>query len=196
MDDETDAAREYDRLRSELADFVMDALAQRVAEGQQPQLSQALVEAIERRVDEAVSERLGRVEWPDPDAFADSVIAAAAARGGAVGGDRIETGATRARRNSEGRSDYRGPPERRRRMGAGSWILIALVGLGLVAAAIFFLPRLWSGATNTVVVNASDVATNTLEPTPDGAANAQQPPANAAAPTSAGADVNAVGQNP
>ncbi len=45
MDDEADAAREYDRLRAELADFVLNALAERMAQGQQPQLSQALVEA-------------------------------------------------------------------------------------------------------------------------------------------------------
>jgi hypothetical protein len=195
MDDETDAAREYDRLRAELADFVMDALAQRVAEGQQPQLSQALVEAIDRRVDQALSERIGRVEWPDPDAFADSVIAAAAARGGGGGGgDRIETSATRARRNSEGRSTYRDPPERERRMGAASWLLIGALAVGVIVAAIFLLPRFFSAPTNTVVMN---VAANAIEPTPDGAANAQQPPpANSAVPTSAGADVNMAGQTP
>ena len=192
MDDEADAAREYDRLRAELADFVLDALAERVAQGQQPQLSQALVEAIDRRVEEAVAARIHRSEWPDPDSFADSVIAAAAGRAG-TSGDRIE-GSTARRRSSAG--DDRGnrsEPRRPRRLTPGQIGIVALLSIAIVAAAAFFLLRAWNNpTTNTVVMN---VQTNTLEPTPDGAANAQQPPAGgAAAPTSAGAPENVQGQ--
>jgi len=194
MDDEADAAREYDRLRAELADFVLDAVARRVAEGGQPELSRALTEAIERRVDEAVSARLGKVEWPDPDAFADSVITAAAARGGNGAGDRIETSASRARRSGESRS---APPRRGRRMSAGQWALIALIGIAALAALAYFVTQgrdlTTNSATNSFIVN---TATGVIEPTPDGAANAQQPPASGAAPTSAGADVNTAGQVP
>jgi len=182
MDDEAEAAREYDRLRAELADFVLDALSERMARGDQPRLSQALAEAIDRRVDEAVSARLGRVEWPDPDGFADAVIAAAAGRAGA---ERQE--GARARRGE--RVDERPAAPRKRRLGAGQIALLALLGLGIIAAATLLFLRGWNQAdTNTVVMN---VQTNTLEPTPDGAANAQQPPVNAAAaPTSAGAIQN------
>src|SRR5690348_7915788 len=82
--DESDYAREYERLRAELTDFVVDALAQRVASGEQPELSKALVEAIDRRVNAAIDARLANIEWPDPDAFADQVIAAAGGRSGAL----------------------------------------------------------------------------------------------------------------
>lgn len=191
MDDEADAAREYDRLRAELADFVLDALAERIAEGRQPELSQALVDAIDRRVDHALATRVGGADFPDPDAFADAVIAAAAGRPGA-GGDRHDAASTRARRNSEGDRGGRSEPQRSRRLSGGQMGLIALLGIAILAAAAFFLLRGWSTpTTNTVVMN---VATNTLEPTPDGAANAQQPPAGGTAtPTSAGAPENIQG---
>jgi hypothetical protein len=192
MDDEAEAAREYERLRAELADFVLDALAERIAEGRQPELSQALVEAIDRRVDQAVSARVGRAEFPDPDAFADSVIAAAAGRSPATGG-RDEAGAARSRRSSETDRSARSGQRPARRLSGGQKALIALLGIAILAAAAFFLLRGWSTpTTNTVVMN---VATNTIEPTPDGAANAQQPPpGGTAAPTSAGAPENVQGQ--
>jgi hypothetical protein len=190
MDDEADAAREYDRLRAELADFVLDALAERIAAGHEPELSQALVDAIDRRVDHALAARVGNAEFPDPDAFADSVIAAAAGRSG--GGDRYGAASTRARRNSEGDRGDRSEP-RSRGLGGGKIALIALLGIAILAAAGYFLLRGGSTpGTNTVVMN---VATNTMEPTPDGAANAQQPPpGGTAAPTSAGAPENVQGQ--
>lgn len=59
MDDDADAAREYERLRAELAEFVLGVLTERLAAGQEPQLSQALIDAIDRRVDDAVAARLG-----------------------------------------------------------------------------------------------------------------------------------------
>ncbi|HEY0114486.1 MAG TPA: hypothetical protein VGB54_02085 [Allosphingosinicella sp.] len=190
MDGEADAAREYERLRAELADFVVDALAQRMAAGEQPELSQALIEAIDRRVDQAVSARLAQAEWPDPDAFADSVIAAAAGRSdGAGDGDRA-----RSRRSDEDRyaRSHRDSPKAK--MTAGRIGLIALIGILVIAAATYFLLRGWSSpASNTVVMN---VQTNSIEPTPDGSANALQPPGNAAAPTSAGTAQNVQGQIP
>jgi hypothetical protein len=191
MDDEADAAREYDRLRAELADFVLDALAERIAAGHEPELSQALVDALDRRVDHALAARVGNAEFPDPDAFADSVIAAAAGRSG--GGDRYGAASTRARRNSEGDRGDRSEP-RSRGLGGGKIALIALLGIAILAAAAYFLwPRSSTPtATNTQVMN---LVTNTMEPTPDGAANAQQPPpGGTAAPTSAGAPENVQGQ--
>jgi hypothetical protein len=192
MDDEADAAREYDRLRAELADFVLDALAERMAQGQQPQLSQALVEAIDRRVEEAVAARVGRAEWPDPDSFADSVIAAAAGRAGASG-DRGEGSAAKARRTGgDEERGARSQPRRPRRLTSGQIGLLALLGIAIIAAAGYFMMRAWnSPTTNTVVMN---VQGNMIEPTPDGGANAQLPPAGTAAPTSAGAPENVQGQ--
>jgi hypothetical protein len=191
MDDQADAAREYDRLRAELADFVLDALAERIAEGRQPELSQALVDAIDRRVDHALSTRVGGTEFPDPDAFADAVIAAAAGR--SAGGDRYDAASTRARRNSEGDRGGSSGPQRSRRLSGGQIGLIALLGIAIIAAAAYFMFRGGSTpATNTVVMN---VATNTMEPTPGDGANAQQPPPGATAvPTSAGAPENVQGQ--
>lgn len=61
MDDQTDAAREYERLRAELAEFVLEILSERIATGKEPELSQALIDAIDRRVDAAVDERLGKL---------------------------------------------------------------------------------------------------------------------------------------
>jgi hypothetical protein len=200
MDDEADAAREFERLRAELANFVLDAIAERIAQGHQPQLSQALVEAIDRRVDEAVAAKVGRAEWPDPDSFADAVIAAAAGRGGSSH-DHSSGSASRARRSaSSGASSGSGgesrsrasEPRRGGRLTGGQIALIVLLGIVIVGAATYFLMRGWNpAATNTVVMN---VATNTLEPTPDGAANGQLPPAGGTAtPGSAGAPENIQG---
>ncbi len=61
MSDDADAAREYERLRAELAEFVLEILSERIATGKEPELSQALVDAIDRRVDAAVDERLGKL---------------------------------------------------------------------------------------------------------------------------------------
>lgn len=61
MDDQTDAAREYERLRAELAEFVLEVLSERIATGKEPELSQALVDAIDRRVDAAIDDRLGKL---------------------------------------------------------------------------------------------------------------------------------------
>lgn len=188
MDGEAEAAGEYERLRAELADFIVDALAQRMAAGEQPELSRALIEAIDRRVDEAVSARLASVEWPDPDAFADSVIAAAAGRGAS------DVDRPRSRRiveESAGRSRRDPPPPRR--LSNGRIAVIALIGILAVAAAAYFLLRGWSGSgvTTQTVGNVTFI-----EPTPDGSANVLQPPGNAAAPTSAGTVQNVQGPNP
>jgi hypothetical protein len=193
MDGEAEAAGEYERLRAELADFLVNALAERMAAGEQPELSRALAEAIDRRVDQAVSARLASVEWPDPDAFADSVIAAAAGRGGVSSAAGSEGARPRSRRADEDGGDrHRPQPTRERNMNAGKIGLIALVALALVAAAAYFLLRNSpTGATNTVVMN---VQTNSIEPTPDGSGALQT--GNAAAPTSAGADQNVQGPTP
>jgi hypothetical protein len=192
MDDEAEAAREYERLRAELADFVLDALAERIAQGRQPELSQALIEAIDRRVEQAVSVRVGSAEFPDPDAFADNVIAAAAGRSPGPGA-RDDGGAVRARRTSETERSGRSDPRPTRGLTGGQKGLIALLGVAIIAAAAFFMLRAWNTpTTNTVVMN---VTANSIEPTPDGAANAQQPPAGGTdLPTSAGAPENVQGQ--
>jgi hypothetical protein len=59
MDDDADSAREYERLRAELAEFVLGVLTERLAAGDEPKLSQALIDAIDRRVEDAVAARLG-----------------------------------------------------------------------------------------------------------------------------------------
>ncbi len=190
MDDEADAAREYERLRAELADFVLDALAERIAAGQEPRLSQALVEAIDRRVDEAVAARIGRTEWPDPDAFADSVIAAAAGRGG-------DGAAARARRADPAPPrSRREPPPREPRLKRGHWIMLALIAVAIIAAATYFFLNRTSGPVKTESsVNGVDVIT--FAPPEGNGANAQQPPpGNASAPTSAGAVQNVQGPTP
>lgn len=76
MDDEAEAGRELERLRAELTGFVVDAMAERMASGAQPELSAALAEAIDRRVDRAVEARLAETRWPDPDKLAAQVAAA------------------------------------------------------------------------------------------------------------------------
>lgn len=76
MDDEAEAGREYERLRAELTGFVVDAMAERMASGAQPELGAALAEAIDRRVDSAVEARLAETRWPDPDKLAAQVVAA------------------------------------------------------------------------------------------------------------------------
>lgn len=95
MDDEAEAKRELDRLRAELTGFVVDAMAERMADGSQPQLGAQLAEAIDRRVDTAVEARVAKLRWPDPDDFAADVIAAA--RGG-------DGGAARAARPGAGKA--------------------------------------------------------------------------------------------
>ena len=82
MDDEAEVSREYERLRAELTAFVLDSMSERMAAGDRPELSAALVEAIDRRVDSAVANRLASADWPDPEAFAQKVIAAARRQGG------------------------------------------------------------------------------------------------------------------
>lgn len=165
MSDEADAAREYDRLRAELAEFVLQALSEQIAAGQQAQLSQALVDAIDRRVDEAVAARLAAVEWPDPDAFAESVIAAA-------GGGRVPDAARR-------RSPIRREAEAPARRISGRMVMAGIAGIALVALATFLVLRGWSGPTNTVVMNAQ---TKQIETPPAPAENVPQPVANEAVP--------------
>lgn len=87
MDDEAEAGRELERLQAELTEFVVEAVAARMTSGEQPQLARALVEAIDRRVDQAVDAKVSGTRWPDPEEFADQVLAAAARRGGPGGGD-------------------------------------------------------------------------------------------------------------
>ena len=59
MDDDAESAREYERLRAELAEFVLGVLTERLAAGDEPKLSQALIDAIDRRVEAAVAARAG-----------------------------------------------------------------------------------------------------------------------------------------
>ena len=174
MDSEADYAREYERLRAELADFVLNAVAEQMASGERPELSQKLAEAIDRRVDEAVAARLAQADWPDPDSFADQVLAAAAGRGG--GGDYRP----RARKSEDVRRPARKPAA------SGGFtrvqaIILGIIVLGIAAALIYFF----------FLRTPAPVRTETrgnvtfIEPTPDGATNVQQPPANGVAPPAA-----------
>ncbi len=120
MDDQTDAAREYERLRAELAEFVLEILSERIATGKEPELSQALIDAIDRRVDAAVDERLGKL------GPADATRPAAARR------------STPVRRNTP-------EPNNRFRL-----ILLAAIGAAALVAIVFLVIRyLPAGPTNT-----------------------------------------------
>jgi hypothetical protein len=140
MDDGADASREYERLRAELAEFVLNALAERISAGQEPQLSQALIDAIDKRVDAAVEERLARAEWPDPNEFADAVIDAAGGRDG----NRIAASASRARGpgsraktgSARGKAADQGPRLTNVQIG-----LLALIGFAVVAVITLFVLR-------------------------------------------------------
>lgn len=120
MDDQTDAAREYERLRAELAEFVLEILSERIATGKEPELSQALIDAIDRRVDAAIDEKLGKL------GPADATRPAAARR------------STPVRRSA---------PEPNNRF---KLILLAAVGAAALVAIVFLVIRyLPSGPTNT-----------------------------------------------
>lgn len=136
MNGDAEAARELDRLRTELLEFVVDALGERMANGDYAELSDRLVEAIDRRVDQAVAARLADTDWPDPDRFVDEVLAAA---GGRAGDDAAV------------RSTRRPAPARR---GGLTPLQIGLLMLGaviLTAAATYLVLQIWSGPTTTNV---------------------------------------------
>ena len=137
MNGDADAARELDRLRTELLEFVVDALGERMANGDYAELSERLVEAIDRRVDQAVAARLADTDWPDPDRFVDDVLAAAAGRAGEV--DRTPHRTAGAPR--------RGRPSN---LQLG---LIMLAAVVLTAAATYFVLQIWSGTTTTNVTS-------------------------------------------
>jgi hypothetical protein len=190
MDDGAEASREYERLRAELADFVLNALAERIASGKEPRLSDALVEAIDRKVDAAVEERLTRSKWPDPDAFARDVLAAAGAQGSGGGerppasASRPRSGETRSRNTASGKSTARSTKLTNLQIA-----LFTLIGIAIVAVITTFVLRNMSGTGTTMVRNQQ---TNQIEAEQP---NGQQPqdPANAA--TSAGAVTNVQGEN-
>lgn len=169
QDNEADHAAEGERLRAELAEFVLDALAQRAASGEQPQLAQAIADAIDRRVEQAVAARVGQVQFPDPDSFADQVIAAAAARG--FGGG--EPPRLRARSGEE-------PSVRRSSgMAIGNFsrlhiILISIIVVIIGALATYFVLNRGGAPTRSETVN--NVTFITPEPTPDGGSNVVLPP--------------------
>lgn len=140
MNGDADAARELDRLRTELLEFVVDALGERMANGDYAELSDRLVEAIDRRVDQAVAARLADTDWPDPDRFVDEVLAAAGGRAGEIDPARST------RRTSA--APRRGRPSN---LQLG---LIMLAAVVLTAAATYFVLQGWSGGTTTTNVAA------------------------------------------
>lgn len=179
MDDDAEVARELDRLRGELLEFVVDALGERMANGEYAELSERLVEAIDRRVDQAVAARLADTDWPDPDRFVDEVLASAAGRAGE--GETVRT----TRR-----------PATAARKGGLSTVQLAVLMVGavlLTALATYFVLQSWSGTTTTnvaapiapdpVVYDANGVQIqpgNTASPAPPATGNAAQ---NVAGPT-------------
>jgi hypothetical protein len=138
MNGDADAARELDRLRTELLEFVVDSVGERMANGDYAELSERLVEAIDRRVDQAVAARLADTDWPDPDRFVDDVLAAAAGRSGDIEASR------RARGPASG--------SRRRRLTPTHIGLLMLGAVILTAAVTYFVLQIWSGTTTTNVV--------------------------------------------
>ena len=120
MSDDADATREYERLRAELAEFVLEILSERIATGKEPELSKALIDAIDRRVDAAIDEKLGKL------GPADAARPAAARRASPV---------------------RRSAPEPNNRF---KLILAAAVGVAALVAIVFLVIRyLPSGPTNT-----------------------------------------------
>ena len=177
QDNDADHAVESERLRAELAEFVLDALAQKAASGEQPQLAQAIAEAIDRRVEQAVAARIGQVQFPDPDSFADQVIAAAGARGFGDG----EPIRTRARSYGEETPARRGAPLRVGNFTRLQIILMFIIGAAIVAGITYLLLNRNSTPTRSETVN--NVTFITPEPTPDGGSNVVlPPPANGAEP--------------
>jgi len=139
MDGDADAARELERLRAELTEFVVDALGERMAIGEQPELSARLVEAIDRRVDQAVANRMADAEWPDPERFAEAVLAAAA-------GKSVDAESLRSTRGA-------GAPAPRRRGVTPLQLGLLLLGAIILTAALtyFILRSLGDGTTTTNV---------------------------------------------
>ena len=138
MNGDAEAARELDRLRTELLEFVVDALGERMANGDYAELSERLVEAIDRRVDQAVAARLADTDWPDPDRFVDDVLAAAGGRSG----------------DSEHvRTTRRTAAPRRGRLTPLHIVLLMLGAVILTAAATYFVLQVWNGTTTTNVTS-------------------------------------------
>lgn len=146
MADDADVARELERLRAELMEFVLDGLAERMAGGAHPELTGAVAEAIDRRVDQAVTARVQGLHWPDPRDFADQVVAAA--------GGGLASGNGEARR-----SPSHGTGDRARSRGSGMGVaglgptatgFLAAIAIALVALAFWWLLIRSDGQTNTV----------------------------------------------
>lgn len=134
MDDDTDAAREYERLRAELAEFVLEILSERIATGKEPELSQALIDAIDRRVDAAIDDKLGKL------GPADAARPAAARRASPV---------------------RRSAPEPTNRF---KLILFAAVGIAALVAIVFVVIRyLPAGPTNTTTRTGSGNDTTVIQ---------------------------------
>lgn len=160
MDPEADASREYERLRAELADFVLDALAERIAAGREPVLSKALVDAIDKRVDASVQERLASSVMPDPHEFADAVLAAAAGRGG----DRLSTTVGRAR-SGESKASVTKAAARAPRLSTLQIALLALIGAALIVLLTVFVLRGTSPAPTVFEKNVQSNEFQELPPT-------------------------------
>ena len=171
MNGDAEAARELERLRTELLEFVVDAVGERMANGDYAELSERLVEAIDRRVDQAVAARLADTEWPDPDRFVDDVLAAAGGRSGEIEPNRATRRPTSARRG---------------RLTNLHIALIMLAAVILTATVTYFVLQRWSGPTTTNVTSpVSDpiiIDTNGVRIEPGNAAvgNTAAPPANPA----------------
>jgi hypothetical protein len=168
MDEEAEAGRELERLRAELTAFVVDAMSERMASGAQPELSAALAEAIDRRVDRAVEARVADLRWPDPEDFAGEVIAAARRNGG--GGD----GATRPGRPSGAKAGSA------RAAAALPFGLGFITALGVVLVAYLVYASLQRPAPAPVAPPAP--IANGVEPTSTGPVNVTVEPANLQAP--------------
>ena len=153
MDEDIDAAREYERLRAELAEFVLEVLSERIATGKEPELSQALIDAIDRRVDAAIDDKLGKL------GPADAARPAAARRASPV---------------------RRSAPEPTNRF---KLILLAAVGVAALVAIVFVVIRfLPAGPTNTPTRTGAGNDTTVIQvdngqllPTGNDAQNVAQP---------------------
>ena len=169
MDGDAEIGRERERLRADLLDFLLAELATRSADGRAPELAGALAEAIDRRVDGAIADRLAGSDFPDPRRFADEVLAAA----GGAAPRRSTAGKAASQRSSQLLPFLLG--------------FVTALGVALVAWLVFNqLSR------TPVETNIVPPLVNGVEPTSTGPVNILvQEPANQAAPAAANGQVPA-----
>jgi hypothetical protein len=181
MPTDADAASELERLRTELMDFIVDALSERMASGAAPDLSDKLVAAIERRVDQrteeaverAIEARLAKTSWPDPARFAEQVAAALPAHlperappeEKRSGRTMVEEAPRGGRKDTAGLRRGRDAEAEESRPNLAQLALIVVIGLAAVAALVYFGMRWLNPApSDPVIVQEPQVISQPVDP--------------------------------